>query len=543
MASESVIDAVSYTWVFHNKKIGQGSFMRKNLPVTNSEKKFPESQKLISSTDLKGKIQHCNDAFVEVSGFTRDELIGQPHNTVRHPDMPPEAYENMWSYLKSGRPWMGLVKNRCKNGDFYWVSAYITPVTENGSVVGYESVRSCPARKDVDRAEALYAKFRKGKTGASLWKKLNPSAVLLALLFLVTAVLFSIGQQVASEVVLSVGVIAYAAWMHGSKRKLLSAITVTMEKSFTDNLAAMSYTDDDLSLGRIKVAIRAQQAHLDAVLTRLEDSAGKVKTGAMHGLEVMYDAQKTLQRQQGETEQVAAAVHEMSQTIAEVSSNVQQTAETADGAREFAGKGSAVVGATREAIENLKTTVHDISESVQELASETSKIAGAAKIIEEIAEQTNLLALNAAIEAARAGEHGRGFAVVADEVRNLARRTQDSTSEIHGIIETLQSRSSSSVKIAKEGNVAADTGLERMLEAEQTLTQIAESVNTIAEMATQMAASVEEQAQVADQINEQVEHISTLASENLSKGEESTESSKKMDQIASEMHELVVRFK
>lgn len=129
--------------------------MRKNLPVTDTERTFSPSQKLISSTDLKGKIKHCNQAFVDISGFCRDELIGQPHNIVRHPDMPQKAYEEMWACLKAGIPWMGLVKNRCKNGDFYWVSAYVTPVTENGEIVGYESVRSCPSRKDVARAEKL----------------------------------------------------------------------------------------------------------------------------------------------------------------------------------------------------------------------------------------------------------------------------------------------------------------------------------------------------------------------------------------------------
>jgi aerotaxis receptor len=480
---------------------------------------------------------------VDVSGFTREELIGQPHNIVRHPDMPPEAYENMWSYLKAGKPWMGMVKNRCKNGDYYWVSAYITPVTENGEVVGYESVRACPNRADVERADRLYAKIRSGKTGLPFWKRLSLSSMFLILVLLVAAGLFFTGQSMASEAVLSVGVIAYAVWMNLSKKSLVQSIISQMGTSFSDNLAARSYTDDDLGLGRIKVAAMAQQRHLDTVLTRLEDSAGQVKINAMQGLEVNHEAQETLHRQQAETEQVAAAVHEMSQTIAEVSSNVQETAEKAEGAREFADQGSTVVVETRQAIENLKSTVLGISESVQELASETQKIAGAAKIIEEIADQTNLLALNAAIEAARAGEHGRGFAVVADEVRSLARRTQDSTSEIHGIIDTLTTRSNKSVKVAKDGNDAADRGLEKMLEAEQTLAQINETVSVIAEMATQMAASVEEQAQVADQINEQVEQISTLASENLAKGEQSTESSKKMDRIASDLHELVVRFK
>lgn len=517
--------------------------MRKNLPVTDKEKTFPKSQKLISATDLKGKILHCNDAFVEVSGFSKDELIGQPHNIVRHPDMPPEAYENLWSHLKAGRPWMGLIKNRCKNGDFYWVSAYVTPVTSNGEVVGFESVRSCPARDDVARAEKLYAGIRQGKTGTPWWKRLAPSTFFLIGMFAVAGMLFYVGQTMAFEVVLFAGLSVYALWMQLAKRQLIGSITALMGRTFTDDLAARSYTDDDLQQGRIKVAVIAQQAHLDAVLTRIEDSAASVKTVAVRGLEISYEAQETLHKQQAETEQVAAAVHEMSQTVNDVSANVQQTAEKAEGAREFADRGAAVVADTRESIQNLKATVHGISESVGELAAESGKIAGAAKIIEDIADQTNLLALNAAIEAARAGEHGRGFAVVADEVRGLAKRTQDSTQEIHGIIDTLMASSSASVKVADDGRKAADEGLERMLEAEQTLGQITESVGNIAEMATQMAAAVEEQAQVSDQINEQVEQISVLASDSVAKGEQSTTSMQTMEKIAGELHELVVRFK
>lgn len=517
--------------------------MRKNLPVTNTEKTFSPSQKLISSTDLRGKILHCNDAFVEVSGYSRDELIGQPHNLVRHPDMPSEAYESLWSNLKSGRSWMGLIKNRCKNGDFYWVSAYVTPITDNGKVVGYESVRSCPDAKDVARAEKAYRRILAGKTITSWREKISTSAALLAGVLVFAAALLTLGENFSATILFGVGVTAYIAWLHKKQAQTIRSITDLMGKAFMSDLAAKTYTDDSLQLGRVKVGVRAQQAHLDAVLTRIEDSAGSVKAEAMQGLELSYETQETLRRQQAETEQVAAAVHEMAQTINEVSSNVQQTADSAEGAKELSNRGASVIAETRESIQNLKSTVHDISESVGELASESTKIAGAAKIIEAIAEQTNLLALNAAIEAARAGEHGRGFAVVAEEVRNLAQRTQDSTKEIHDIVESLTGRSAESVSVADKGNKAANQGLAQMLEAEETLIQITGSVGTIAEMAIQMAAAVEEQVQVSDQINQQVEQISVIASENLDKGDQSAKSVEKIDKIAGDLHELVVRFK
>ncbi|HTF86496.1 MAG TPA: PAS domain-containing protein, partial [Cellvibrio sp.] len=140
--------------------------MRKNLPITANERRFPSHVKLISVTDTQGTILDCNQEFVDVSGFSRDELIGQPHNIVRHPEMPPAAFKIMWEHLKAGKPWMGLVKNRCKNGDYYWVDAYVTPVTQEGKVVGYESVRSCPKAEDVARASKIYPMLLEGKSYA-----------------------------------------------------------------------------------------------------------------------------------------------------------------------------------------------------------------------------------------------------------------------------------------------------------------------------------------------------------------------------------------
>ncbi|MCK3483873.1 PAS domain-containing protein, partial [Escherichia coli] len=117
----------------------------------------------LSTTSPQSHITYVNPDFIKISGFTEEELLGQPHNIVRHPDMPPAAFEHMWSTLKSGRSWMGLVKNRCKNGDHYWVSAYVTPIAKNGSIVEYQSVRTKPEPEQVLAAEKLYAQLRSGK--------------------------------------------------------------------------------------------------------------------------------------------------------------------------------------------------------------------------------------------------------------------------------------------------------------------------------------------------------------------------------------------
>ncbi len=147
--------------------------MRVNMPVSGVEHVMQDGQVIVSKTDLKGIITHVNEAFLEISGFTEAELLGAPHNIVRHPDMPAAAYQDLWDTVKSGKPWSGIVKNRCKNGDHYWVEANVSPLRENGIDKGYISVRRKPTREQISAAESLYARIRGGQASHSVVERLR----------------------------------------------------------------------------------------------------------------------------------------------------------------------------------------------------------------------------------------------------------------------------------------------------------------------------------------------------------------------------------
>ena len=137
--------------------------MRINLPVTGNEHTYADDATLMSTTDPKGRVRYANAAFVAVSGFSRDELSGKAHNIVRHPDVPPEAFADLWQTLQAGHAWSAVIKNRCKNGDHYWVRANVAPVVRGGQTLGYISVRTRPGAEEVQAATELHRRFREGK--------------------------------------------------------------------------------------------------------------------------------------------------------------------------------------------------------------------------------------------------------------------------------------------------------------------------------------------------------------------------------------------
>ncbi|MCC5855853.1 MAG: methyl-accepting chemotaxis protein [Idiomarina sp.] len=519
--------------------------MRNNQPVTQREYIFPDHQRLISATDTRGVIRYFNPAFQEVSGFTSEELMGAPHNLVRHPDMPPAVYEDMWHTLKSGKPWMGLVKNRRKNGDYYWVSAYVTPVFDGSTITGFESVRVVPEKHQKAAAENVYARMRAGRRPLSRTYELK--AFLTSHLGILAP--SALGAVLAGIIwgPMAAGLIALMAvlmviWAGISNERQWDALMQLMPASFRNELVSRTYSTAVGNKALTELMIRSETARSRTALTRIQDSSERLRSRVTEQREQAEESSHLIERQGRATQTAASAINQMTTSIQEVADNVEVTASSADEASKNVNSSAATAQKAMEAINRLSDTVTSIAETVNELAESTNTIGQAADLITAIADQTNLLALNAAIEAARAGEHGRGFSVVADEVRALASKTRDSTDKIHSIISEFRTRAEAAVAISREGQTVASEGVTMVQETEQALAEIREAVKAIAEGTQNMSSAVEEQSNVAEHINEQVTEIADgagLASENVAA---TLESAKRLEETIDELNSLVRRF-
>lgn len=540
--------------------------MRINQPVTNREIYLKDDNLIVSRTDIGGKILYVNRDFMEISGFSKEELIGQPQNIVRHPDMPVEAFEDFWRDLKAGLPWTGYVKNRCKNGDHYWVKANATPIIENGQITGYISIRIKPEAEVVAKVDAAYRLFKEKKAGGlaishgqvisnSRSAKLSRfsgrigskvvyvSAALCVMLMVVGGAGMYLGSKTTESLrsvyedravpagqlsdinrlmynnVLNLSLVASGkaenrAAMIEQVDKNIAEITeiwkAYMATTLTpeEKVLAERYVEERKKfVGEgLKPAIEFAKTGKDSELQELMPRADKLFQIAVATNKNLIDLQLNV-----------AAAEELSASVKEISHQFQKT--------------TSLVAQSGERTANADALANALTQS-------SDRVSSAMEMISTISGQINLLALNATIESARAGEAGKGFAVVANEVKNLAGQTDKSVVEIKGVVDEMRtashaivaalseiktsvgsiSEASSSVASAVEEQSATTNEIARSMQTAASGTQtISNNLVDVSSSSTQASAAAEQMYQASQELSKQAESLNTQVDAFLSK--------------------------
>ena len=491
--------------------------MRTNLPVTQQGYQFSEEQTLVSVTDLKGRIAYCNPWFVAVSGYERSELMGQPHNLVRHPDMPEEAFRDMWDTIGSGQPWRGMVKNRRKNGDFYWVDANATPIRREGQIVGYLSVRTAPSIEQIAAAETLYARMRAEASSGRLVTGLKSGRVvrqdlLGRTLGAMAQAAHYVGRGGLATLVTVMGAGTLAAffdplvWVPGGlamtvisheiqRRKTQKSLQVILEDVLelaAGDLVHRVRTDQPGQPGEVQRAINQLSVNLRTVIGDISTETVNLSTAVAEIAMGNQDLSSRTEAQASNLEQTAASMEEITGTVRQSSGTVME------GAR-VAGEAASIAQHSNEAVNGVVHAMSSITESSRRIGEINS-------VIEGVAFQTNILALNAAVEAARAGEAGRGFAVVASEVRALAQRTAEAARQINQLI-------TESAERVAGGSTQTKVAQERMQ-------QVLQSVSQVSALLGEVSTAGQEQQLGLSQVNSAVAQMDTITQQNAAMVEE-----------------------
>lgn len=681
--------------------------MKINQPVTQRNIDYKDTDVFVTKTDIRGVITYANDAFVEISGYSHEELIGQNHHVVRHPDMPSWAFADLWQTVKGGHPWRGMVKNRAKNGDHYWVNATISPIIENDEIIGFLSLRKKPDPTELAKAEARYklgkppvARYSLSNwlTNLSLQKKLQVliQPVLLVLLSVATVALSdsiksimidSVQQRaegIANEVIDGANMLMVTGKFSEveSRQLLLKKIAssgnivglhllrtqlvidqfgpglpeeqvkneverqavankkpsyaleerdgVTIFRSVTPYFAMRDFhgtdcmschvveensvlgasdieidmTSDfskfhkiilwlvvgqillqillffligwvvkrfivcpvseikghlndlvkgdmtghvDISrrdeMGEVLCAVQSSKVLLGSIIDHITSVADHIDERAKHLTESMSNVERSSQSQSEAASNMASAVEEMSGSIHQVADNTNEVRAISENSKVLANHGKDVVQQVVSDMSSITQAVVNTAKTIQELGVKSDQIQDIVKSIKEIADQTNLLALNAAIEAARAGEQGRGFAVVADEVRNLAEKTRKSTQEIARMTEEIRESTSLAVAEVEATVDKVRSGAQLATKAGENIVEINEGASRVLSGVEDISASIKEQSQASREIATNVEKVAQMSEMTSTAVNDVAITVQKLEQLSETLEETVSHFR
>ena len=518
--------------------------MRTNLPVTQQEYDYPGDELLMSTTDAQGNITHCNAAFMRVSGFTFEELIGQPHNIVRHPDMPPEAFKDLWGTVGHGRSWVGMVKNRRKDGDHYWVHANVTPLMEGGKPRGYMSVRAKPTRAQIDQAEALYRRMHQERAAGRVTFRLHAGRVrwmgwrdwlgrwqrtsitqrmagllgLVVLAGLLPGLMGWSGTEVlAAQALVMLALVGFIVWRvdRSITRTLLDANALARDIAGCNLNTKISGLHGRHPMVMLTERLQQIQMNLRAVVG---DARGEIAGFGDISAGIHASAENLAER----TALQASSLEETAASMEEIASTIQQSAQTAQEIVHESERSTALAHAGAQAVEHVTQMMTSIEQSSRQMGQIISTIEG-------IAFQTNILALNAAVEAARAGEQGKGFAVVAGEVRALAQNSAAAAREIRALI----GASSSQV----------ESGAGQVKAAGQTIAQMVDSAATVNRLVGHIGLATREQAQGIAQVNSAVLELDKVTQHNAALVQQSADEANHMNANAGVLGRTLAVFK
>lgn len=527
--------------------------MTSQAPLTGKERSIDAAGVLISSTDLEGKVTYCNEQLYDFTGYSEQQVIGQLQMHLGAGGVPGSVFTDLYSSLQAGKAYIAILKNRCHNGDHYWADVYFTPKYDGNKLAGIDSIRTQPNPECVARAKEVYPKLTANSTKTSKfhignwWASLGLHGKINSLTTLLYAVTLAGLAQVIPSALPILGAAFAGLWVttwFGSfaLTASLRQLEASSRQVIDNKLATHIYTGRQDEIGQLQLTIQVLQAKLKTALGRVGDAADDLVNQANRAEQASNSTQAEISRQELDLDQIAVAMDQMTSTVSEIARNTTNASSSASKASQVANEGRTNVHNTSQQITTLANNVRQSTEIIESLEKDSNEISEVLTVIRAIAEQTNLLALNAAIEAARAGEQGRGFAVVADEVRNLAGRTQGSIGDIEQTIERLQNTTQQAVAVMADNLTLANNGVAQTETSEASIEEIALQISQMNDLNMMIASAAEQQSSVASDISNKVRQISQSAESTSGHAQNNMQSSYEMAQLTQHLKDIIDSF-